>query len=155
MAVHFFTLHISFRFNPQHSHINHTIVAKMVVIYCAYTEQINPSGASAALTRDQVWKGLQRKIRKAQDFVPVIEGCDVIEEKDNEVVRKAHFKAFAGNPPHSVREVCKSYYPTRVGRWRPPSLKSGDANFVAVGRLLARRWGVYHEHNFRWSRFDR
>jgi hypothetical protein len=85
-----------------------------VTVYCAYTEQINPAGASPVLTRDQVWKGLQRKIRRAQDFVPPIEGCDVVEEKDNEVVREAHFKAFMGNPPKTVREVCKSYYPSKV-----------------------------------------
>ena len=86
----------------------------MVVVNCAYTEQINPQGASPVLTRDQVWKGLQRKIRKAQDFVPVIESCDVLEEKENEVVREAHFKAAMGQPAHTVREVCKSYYPCKV-----------------------------------------
>lgn len=53
--------------------------------------------------------GLQRKIRRAQDFVPVIEGCDVLEESENTVVREAHFKAAMGNPAKTVREVCKSY----------------------------------------------
>ena len=86
----------------------------MVVIHCAYTEKINPSGASPILTRDQIWKGLQRKIRKAQDFVPVITATDVLEEKENEVVREAHFNAGIGQPEHSVREVCKSYYPTKA-----------------------------------------
>lgn len=89
----------------------------MVTINCAYTEQINPAGATPVLTREQVWKGLQRKIRKAQDFVPVIEACDVIEEKDNEVVREAHFKAVQGFEKKTVREVCKSYYPTKVRIW--------------------------------------
>lgn len=86
----------------------------MVVINCAYTEQINPQGASPVLTRDQVWNGLQRKIRKAQDFVPVIESCDVLEEKENEVVREAHFKEAMGRPAHSVKEVCRWFYPTKV-----------------------------------------
>lgn len=80
----------------------------MVTIHCAYTEQINPAGASPVITRDQIWKGLQRKIRRAQDFVPIIEGCDVIEEKDNQVIREAHFKAALGNPAKTVREDCRS-----------------------------------------------
>ena len=88
----------------------------MVIIHVAYTELINPSGATPVLTRKQVWKGLQRKIRRAQDFVPPIEGCDVLEEYDNVVVRQAHFKHTPGmNTGASVvKEVCKSYEPTRV-----------------------------------------
>lgn len=88
----------------------------MVNIHCAYTEPINPSGASPVLSRDQVWRGLQRKIRKAQDFVPVITATDVLEEKDDgsKVIRVAHFKGQDGKPGHKVEEVCKSYHPTRV-----------------------------------------
>lgn len=86
----------------------------MVVIHCAYTEAINPSGSSPVLSRDQIWRGLQRKIRKAQDFVPVIEATDVLEEKENEVIRVAHFKAMNGHEAHSEKEICKSYYPTKV-----------------------------------------
>ncbi|RMY89412.1 hypothetical protein D0862_10215 [Hortaea werneckii] len=85
----------------------------------AHTEPINPSGASPILSRDQVWRGLQRKIRKAQDFVPVIEGTDVLEEKENEVTRVAHFKGTEGKPGHHVKEICKSYYPTKVDFWQP------------------------------------
>lgn len=60
--------------------------------------------------------GLQRKIRKAQDFVPVIESTEVLEDKDNEVTRVAHFRGPPdGGPGHSVKEVCKSYYPVKVG----------------------------------------
>lgn len=80
----------------------------MVTVHCAYTEQINPSGASPVLTRDQIWKGLQRKVRRAQDFVPVISATDVLEDKGDEVVRVAHFAH------GKVKEVCKSYYPTKV-----------------------------------------
>lgn len=86
----------------------------MVTINCAYTEPINPPNTTPVLSRDQVWKGLQRKVRKAQDFVPVIIGCDVLSEKENEVVREAHFKERDGHPAMSVKEVCKSYYPTKV-----------------------------------------
>jgi len=62
----------------------------------------------------KIWNGLQRKVRKAQDFVPVITATDVVEDKGDEVVRVAHFKEFHGQPPHEVREVCRSYYPTKV-----------------------------------------
>jgi len=86
----------------------------MVVINCAYTEAINPSGASPVLNQTQIWNGLQRKIRQAQDFVPVIEGTDVIEDKGNEVTRVAHFKKMGDAEAHSEKEVCKSYPPTRV-----------------------------------------
>lgn len=87
----------------------------MVVINCAYTEQINPSGASPVLTRDQIWKGLQRKIRRAQDFVPIISACEVLEDKGDEVTRVATF------PDTTVKEVCKSYYPTKVFETSPHS----------------------------------
>lgn len=96
----------------------------MVTINCAYTEQINPADASPVLSREQIWKGLQRKIRKAQDFVPIIHACDVLEEKDNEVVREAHFKERDGVPAQSVREVCKSFYPTKVTHTPEPTRPS-------------------------------
>lgn len=59
---------------------------------------------------EQVWKGLQRKIRRAQDFVGAIKGTDVVDDKEDEVVRIAHFA-----DGHDVKEVCKSYWPTKVG----------------------------------------
>jgi hypothetical protein len=39
---------------------------------------------------------------------------DVIEDKEDEVVRMAHFIEAHGQPAHSVREFCRSYYPTKV-----------------------------------------
>jgi len=95
----------------------------MVVIHCAYTEQINPSGTTPVLTRDQIWRGLQRKVRRAQDFVPVIEDCEVLEERTTdgvpEVVRLAHFKAMGDRPPTKVEEVCRSFYPTKIDFVQP------------------------------------
>lgn len=121
----------------------------MVVVHCAYTEQINPSGASPVLTRDQIWKGLQRKIRRAQDFVPVITGCDVLEEKDNVVVREAHFKPQEGNESHSVKEVCKSYYPTKVDFIQPTG--AVITNTISDGPSLTEQ--DYHmTYTFEWRR---
>jgi hypothetical protein len=87
----------------------------MVNIHLAYTEPLNPPGATPTLTRDQVWRGLQRKVRRAQDFIPArVEGCDIVSDSPEEVVRIAHFKPFAGKPAGSMKEVCRSYWPTRV-----------------------------------------
>jgi hypothetical protein len=60
----------------------------MVNINLAYTSPINPSGASPILTQPQIWAGLQRKIRFAQEFVPVIESCEVLEEDEQGVVTR-------------------------------------------------------------------
>ena len=47
--------------------------------------------------------------------MPIIEKTDVIEDhKENEVVRVAHFVAQEHSPAHEVKEICKSYYPTKV-----------------------------------------
>jgi hypothetical protein len=92
----------------------------MVAIYVAYTHPINPAGASPVLTRAQIWKSLQGKIRRPQDFIPVISECKVLEDNGNVVVREVHFTV-DGVPGHSsktVREVCKSYEPTKVCRPR-------------------------------------
>ena len=78
------------------------------------------------LSRARVWKGLQRKVRRAQDFVPVIEACRVLEEKDGGtvIVRESTFKKAeegAGVPEAQrgkvVREVCKLYEPVKVCVW--------------------------------------
>ena len=90
----------------------------MVAIYSAYTQQINPTGVTPVLTRAQVWKGLERKVRRAQDFVPVIIDCKVLEDEGNVVVREAKFRggpdAIPGQEDKTVREVCKLYEPVRV-----------------------------------------
>jgi len=122
----------------------------MVAIYAAYTQQINPAGATPVLTRPQVWAGLQRKIRRAQDFVPVIHDCDVIEEKDNVVVREAHFTTdgVPGRGGKTIREVCKSYEPIKVDFHQPdgalisnvisdgPSMTDHDLNIAYIFEWL-------------------
>ena len=62
----------------------------------AFTAPINPSGALPALTRAQIWAGLQMKIRSAETFVPGgIQSTVVISEDIN---------PNSGNPV-TVREV--------------------------------------------------
>ena len=90
----------------------------MVTIYVAYTQQINPAGVTPVLTRAQIWAALERKVRRAQDFVPVISECKVLEDKDNVVVREAKFitgqDGIPGQEGKTIREVCKLYEPTKV-----------------------------------------
>ncbi|CAL5869395.1 uncharacterized protein PFLUO_LOCUS3624 [Penicillium psychrofluorescens] len=62
----------------------------------AFTAPINPSGASPALTRKQIWAGLRLKIRSAETFVPAaIQSTKVVSESDDPAT---------GNPV-TVREV--------------------------------------------------
>jgi hypothetical protein len=85
----------------------------MVTLHLAYTSAINPAGATPVLTESQVWAGLQRKIRFAQEFVPVIASCDVLEEKDGVVTREVVFKPGVG-PKERAKEVVRSFWPSWV-----------------------------------------
>ncbi|KAI4630490.1 hypothetical protein J4E80_001426 [Alternaria sp. BMP 0032] len=85
----------------------------MVNFNIAYTSRINPAGATPVLNQAQIWAGLQRKIRFAQEFVPVIESCDVLEEKDDVVTRDVTFKKGMG-PKDQAKEVVRSYWPSWV-----------------------------------------
>ncbi|KAH6646281.1 hypothetical protein BKA67DRAFT_583756 [Truncatella angustata] len=67
----------------------------------------------------QVWAGLERKVRRAQDFVPIIISCDLLSEEQTEkgftITRKVKFKgAGPKGDGSSVTEVCAHYAPSRV-----------------------------------------
>ena len=87
----------------------------MVTLHTAYTAPINPGNASPVLTSAQVWLGLQRKIRHAEEFVPVIESCKVISDENGVVNREVVFKEGAV-PMTRAKEVVRSYWPTWVSR---------------------------------------
>lgn len=91
----------------------HTLA--MVTFNIAYTAPVNPPGTTPALTPGQIWKGLQRKIRRAQDFVPVITECEVLSETrgGEEVLRRVRFAEGHG-PPGWVEERCVEYAPIKV-----------------------------------------
>lgn len=86
----------------------------MPAVHLSYTSSINKPGATPVLTVPQIWAGLQRKVRFAQEFVPVIESCTVLEEKDDgTVVRDVKFKEGAGPKPQA-RETVREYWPSWV-----------------------------------------
>ncbi|KAI2614898.1 DUF1857-domain-containing protein [Hypoxylon sp. NC1633] len=110
----------------------------MVNLNLAYTAPINPAGAEPSLTLSQVWAGLERKVRRAQDFVPIIEECNVLSEETAQdtgnlkVVREVRFVAgsvHAKNGP--VRETCVHFAPRRVDFQRLDG--STIANIVSRG----------------------
>ncbi|KAH6639353.1 hypothetical protein C7974DRAFT_388308 [Boeremia exigua] len=86
----------------------------MTTVYISYTSPINASGASPVLRLPQIWAGLRRKVRFAQEFVPVIESCDVVEEHaDGTVVRDVRFKDGQGTRPQA-RETVREFWPSWV-----------------------------------------
>jgi len=109
----------------------------MVVFNLAYTAPINRPGQSPVLTIDQVWVGLQRKVRHAEEFVPLIVECKVEkeEEEGGNVVITRVVKFRPGSGPKAdgepVTEVCKLYPPCRVDFWQENGTKI--ANYVAQG----------------------
>lgn len=88
---------------------------KMLTLNLAYTSRINPPCTTPLLTRAQIWAGLQRKIRFAQDFVPVIESCAVLEDnaETGTVTRDVVFKKGLG-PKDTAREVVRGFWPSVV-----------------------------------------
>ncbi|RYP03814.1 hypothetical protein DL764_004864 [Monosporascus ibericus] len=93
----------------------------MVTVNLAYTAPINPAGAEPVLTESQVWAGLQRKVRRAHEFVPVITSCEVLSEgktDDGDKVKVVREVVFTPDGPRpgggTIKEVCVHYPPARV-----------------------------------------
>ncbi|KZM20077.1 uncharacterized protein EKO05_0007507 [Ascochyta rabiei] len=86
----------------------------MVTLHISHTAPLNPPSTTPALAIEQLWAGLQRKVRHAEEFVPVIASCTVLEERDDgTVVRDVVFKAGAG-PRERAREVVREFWPSWV-----------------------------------------
>ena len=81
--------------------------------------------------------------------MPIIEKTDVIEDdKEDEVVRVAHFIEAHGQPAHSVREVCRSYYPTKVGAILLSLPVPGQQLMLHLlkGRFHSAKWRRHHQY---------
>lgn len=74
----------------------------------SYTIPVNPDGAEPELNREQVWRGLEMKAENALPFVPGMTKCEVIERRDNVIVRDV---TFAGS---SHREKILLHKPVQV-----------------------------------------
>ncbi|HEY0316364.1 MAG TPA: SRPBCC family protein [Sphingomonas sp.] len=74
----------------------------------SYAIEVNPEGASPRLTAEQVWKGLEMKAENALPFVPGMQKCEVVERKDNTILRDV---TFAGD---DFREFITLYAPVQV-----------------------------------------
>ena len=86
--------------------------------HVAFTAAINPAGKTPVLTRDQIWKGLERKIRAGQDFVgAAITDTEVLKEYKQDstglpvTVRMVHF---ANTTMGNVEETCIAFRPMKV-----------------------------------------
>ena len=121
----------------------------MVTIHLAYTAPINPAGAEPVLTQAQVFEGMRRKVRRAHEFVPIIESCEVVSEVGNVVTRKVQFRPGVGQG--LVTEVCTEYAPSRVDF----EMDSGSSvkNIVAAGPT-GKDDDLYMTYVFAWKRDD-
>ncbi|KAK0610639.1 hypothetical protein B0T17DRAFT_500206 [Bombardia bombarda] len=93
----------------------------MVTFNLSYSAPINRPGQSPVLTVPQVWAGLQRKVRNASEFVPLIVSCEVESDETSasgEVTVNRVVKFKPGKGPKAdgapVREQCNEYPPCRV-----------------------------------------
>jgi hypothetical protein len=59
----------------------------MVKVYAARTLPVNPADAPFILGRNALWEALQRKIRRATEFVPMMKECNVVSDENDVVVR--------------------------------------------------------------------
>jgi hypothetical protein len=110
----------------------------MVVINVGYTAPINRPGETPVVSAAQVWQGLQRKVRHAQEFVPAITHCEVLDETTTEtggavITRNVTFAAGSGPKGGGVpvKEVCYHYAPCRVDFQQEDG--SRISNFVTSG----------------------
>jgi Domain of unknown function (DUF1857) len=93
----------------------------MVKVYAARTVPVNPPNESFVLERDLLWEALQRKIRRAPDFVPSMKECKVISDENDVVVRDCVLEL--GNKElRRMREEVTSVGKQSVRR----SMKSGE-----------------------------
>jgi hypothetical protein len=87
----------------------------MVNVYSAYTEPVNPQGASPIRTLAQIWAGLERRVRRLHDFHKSAATTEVIEDSGNYVKRQFQVQ-HSGNPhlPSEVLDVTMLYPPVKA-----------------------------------------
>lgn len=97
-------------------------------VYLAYTAPINPPSSTPTLTVPQIWAGLQRKVRHAEEFVPkAIKSIDVISESTDDhgrevVTRDVMFLEEGAGEARKAREVCTFFPMMKVEVCLSPAL---------------------------------
>jgi Domain of unknown function (DUF1857) len=101
-------------------------------IHNAFTAPVNPSGSNPLITHAQLWKGLEHKVRHAQDLVPVFTDCRVLKEEGNVITRRAFLKDGAMDhvKERFLEEVCTLYAPTKVDFLSPGNHNSLAQNVI-------------------------
>ncbi|KIW17762.1 hypothetical protein PV08_04957 [Exophiala spinifera] len=118
--------------------------------YVAFSAPINPPGASPVLTYAQIWQGLLKKIRAAQDFVgAAIVSTDVISESTSEhglpvTVREVVFREGG----RRVQERCVAFEPMKVEFHQPDGSKVQNVISQDAGGNL------YMTYTFEWLHYD-
>lgn len=109
----------------------------MVKIYAARTLPVNPVDASLVLTRAQLWAALQRKVRRATEFVPAMRECLVEKDAGNFVVRKTTLEQHDGKLRHMTEEV------TSVGQqWVSKAFSDLDVLLIYSADYLPSARGI-------------
>lgn len=72
----------------------------MVKLYAALKLPVNPDDAPFILSRAQLWQALLRKVRHADEFVPVMRDCTVVTDEGDFVVRNAVLEKHDGTLRH-------------------------------------------------------
>ncbi|KAK4222316.1 hypothetical protein QBC38DRAFT_460545 [Podospora fimiseda] len=128
----------------------------MPTINLGYTAPINPPSAKPVLTLPQIWAGLQRKVRHAEEFVPLIKSCavesEVVQDEANggntvitRVIDFGNEKLGSQKKDGKlVREVCTLYPPVRVDFLQEDGTKIG--NYVSEGQ----DGGLWMTYIFEW-----
>ncbi|KAF9888202.1 hypothetical protein FE257_009197 [Aspergillus nanangensis] len=123
----------------------------MVCIAVSYTAPVNVAGVKA-LTIEQLWAGLQYKVRHAEVFVPTIKSCKVLEDRGNEVERAVTFKDFGNvlTSGNTMTETVKSYPHSQV------DFVQGDGTVVhnVVSQGAQGSDDLYLTYAFLWQRPD-
>ena len=99
-------------------------------IHVAVCFPVNPPNTTPLITHQQLWAALERKVHRAQDFVPVFTDCQVLKEEvdssGNKVItRRAMLQdgAMEHVKERYIEEICTLYVPTKVDFLAPGNYK--------------------------------
>ena len=99
--------------------------------YLSHAVAVNPAGATPVLTREQVWEGLVQKVLDAKKFVVGMSQCDVIERKDNVILREVTFNGMQSRELITLHEPVKCQFERQDGTgWIDNVLSDLDGELI-------------------------